>query len=58
MSITFLKIHQTKLGFYIAVLDYDFILHQQEIVLIFFIELLTFYVNTTLTDYQRFTVRY
>ena len=52
LSITFLKINQTKFGYFIPVLDYIFISYKQEIVLKFYLKLLTRNVNLKLTDYQ------
>ncbi len=39
MPITFIKIQQTKLVYFNCILDYIFIQHKQEIVLIFYLNL-------------------
>jgi hypothetical protein len=52
LLITFLKIHETKLGFSIPVLDYNFLINNQKKLLIFYPKLLTISVKLSLTDYQ------
>ena len=52
LLITFIKNQQTKLGFLISVLDYNLNWYKQEIVLKFYLKLLTYSVNLKLTDYQ------
>jgi hypothetical protein len=58
LKIKNLKINPTKLVFFILVLDYNFIRYKQEIVLKIVIDLLTFYVNLKLTDYQAISFNY
>ena len=56
--ITILKIHQSKFGFLIWVLDYIFFKYYQKLVLIFYLKLSTFNVNLRLAEYQVITFRY
>lgn len=56
--ITFLKNPQTLLGYLIRVLDYVFFRRKQKILLIFYLNLLTYNVNLKLTEYQRIMILY
>jgi hypothetical protein len=50
--ITFIKNHQTKLGFLNSIFDYNLFKYKQEILLKIYPKLLTTNVNLKLTDYQ------
>ena len=52
MIITFIKKHQTKLGFSFLVLDYNLKLNFQKKLLKFYLKLLTEVVKLVLTEYQ------
>ena len=52
LLITFLKNYLTKLGLLNSIFDYNLFTDKQEILLKFYIKLLTVNVNLKLTDYQ------
>ena len=52
LLITFLKNHLTKLGLLNSIFDYNLFTDKQEILLKFYLKLLTVNVNLKLTDYQ------
>ena len=58
LLITILKFYQTKLGFKKQVLDYLFLFNYPKILLKFYPNLSTFYVNLKLTEYQAIRFRY
>ena len=53
LLITFLKNHLTKLGLLNSIFDYNLFTDKQEILLKFYLKLLTVNVNLKLTDYQQ-----
>ena len=52
LLITFLKNYLTKLGLLNSIFDYNLFTDKQEILLKFYLKLLTVNVNLKLTDYQ------
>jgi hypothetical protein len=58
LLITFLKNHLTKLGLLNSIFDYNLFTDKQEILLKFYLKLLTVNVNLKLTDYQQIEFRY
>jgi len=58
LLITFLKKHLTKLGLLNSIFDYNLFTDKQEILLKFYLKLLTVNVNLKLTDYQQIEFRY
>jgi hypothetical protein len=53
LLITFLKNHLIKLGLLNSISDYNLFTDKQEILLKFYLKLLTVNVNLKLTDYQQ-----
>ena len=53
LLITFLKNYLTKLGLLNSIFDYNLFTDKQEILLKFYLKLLTVNVNLKLTDYQQ-----
>lgn len=58
LLITFLKNHLTKLGLLNSIFDYNLFTDKQEILLKFYLKLLTVNVNLKLTDYQQIEFSY
>ena len=58
LLITFLKNYLTKLGLLNSIFDYNLFTDKQEILLKFYLKLLTVNVNLKLTDYQQIEFRY
>jgi hypothetical protein len=58
LLITFLKNHLIKLGLLNSISDYNLFTDKQEILLKFYLKLLTVNVNLKLTDYQQIEFYY
>ena len=58
LLITFLKNNLIKLGLLNSISDYNLFTDKQEILLKFYLKLLTVNVNLKLTDYQQIEFRY